>query len=188
MKKLFKTGILIFILSLVIIPIKASSSSQKSHAKHHSATNSSSLNIKSLTTYDGEFWHLKSENNLLQSLKNLGFSSVKNVYNGSGEALIEDENGNKIIPKIEGTEGIINPQYTIEHLQKDGINVYIVYFFSCLSSIEIVFPKEADLRNFIKSATALRFRKVNDSYFLSPLSISISGHRTLSIAEDENPY
>lgn len=188
MKKLFKTSILVFILSLVIIPIKASSSSQKSHVKSHATTNSSSFNIRSLITKGGEFWHLKSESNLLQTLKDLGFSSVENVYNEAGEAVMEDENGNKIIPKINGTEGIINPQYSIKHLQKDAINVYLIYFFSDLYSIEIVFPKEVDLKTFIKSATALHFRKVDDSYFLNPLSLTISGLRTLSISEDENPY
>lgn len=188
MKKIIYLLLLVVAISISGVSAEASSSSKKSRSKSQVSASSSSFNIKSLLSKNGRFWHLKSESNLLHTLKDLGFSTVNNIYNASGQQLMEDENGNKIIPKIIGAEGIKNPQFTIKHLQKDSINVYLIYFFSDLSSIEIIFPKAADLKAFIKSATDLHFKRIEDSYFLSPLSITITGQRTISICEDENPY
>lgn len=201
MKKIITICLMIVTLLAGGMSMEAKTTKKRSKAKTTQTSKKSSTSIFGIKTFlegSGREWMMKPSYDLKKSLLNMGFTIQPSRYDSNNLPAIDDENGNLLTV---GKESYPNRgEYGLNHIvhyEKDGINVYSLYYsannndtsFPYDEEVLIVFPNEADLDRFINGNSTLKFKRANkddvDADYISSdgrFFINLIGRRTLRLS------
>lgn len=199
MKKLATVLMLVAAILVGGMTMEAKTIKKKTKAKTTRTSKKYPTSVFGIKTFlersNGEWW-MKPSYDLKKNLLNMGFTIQPSKYDSNNLPAINDENNNILTV---GRESYPNRgEYGLNHIvhyEKDGINVYSLFYssnnkdsdFPYDEEVLIVFPNETDLNQFISGNTILKFkRRTNKEYFKADYMssdgrffIDLLGQRTL---------